>query len=345
MRTDRLRAFTLVELLVVIAIIGILIALLLPAVQAAREAARRTQCVNNLKQLALGCHNYHDVHKTFPPGYIRGTGNDPAASANHEKWGWHAFILPFVEQQPLHELLGVNQMELEHVCAGLNPNVPNPVATLQTWISCFVCPSDTERVSPDNIADSDRHFGGGVGTAAGGLGNWRPGITNYIGNRGVRDGIQNTNDCFGIFFYDSSVSIKSIRDGTTNTLMIGERDTMNCRSGTWIGVRNPNGEGSRGIWYNIGHTRTVLNAPVTVFAWDSNDGCGESFSSFHPGGANFALCDASVRFISENIEFVDSCVGGYCVWDNFSPGDPNYAWYYTYNKLSRRNDGFPVGAY
>src|SRR5688572_21241712 len=99
----RPRGFTLVELLVVIAIIGILVALLLPAVQAAREAARRMSCGNNLKQISLGLHNYHDTYKAFPAGWFDFGG----AANNFESWGWSAMLLPFVEQQPLHDQMGV----------------------------------------------------------------------------------------------------------------------------------------------------------------------------------------------------------------------------------------------
>jgi len=345
---QRSRAFTLVELLVVIAIIGILIALLLPAVQAAREAARCAQCVNNLKQLALGCHNYHGVHKAFPPGHLRGTGNRPGQSTNHEAWGWHVYLLPFVEQAPLYRQLNPNKYRLEEVCAKLNPNVPDPVSTLQLLIPTFVCPSDPN----DGIAHNARRFQGGLGSVAGNLGpnadgNWRPGITNYMGNRGVRDKVQATNDCFGIFFYDSGIKMRDITDGTSCTFMIGERDTENCRSGSWIGVRNPNGDGSRGIWYNIGHAKTVLNASPLVINWGSDNGCGESFASMHPNGANFAMCDGSVRFIKNTIEYIDrECrrVNGTnrCVYHYFTPGHPDWSWYYLYNRLARRNDGFPV---
>ena len=336
----RIRGFTLVELLVVIAIIGILIALLLPAVQAAREAARRAQCTNNMKQLALAQHNYHDSFKSFSSGYIR----EPWAGVNlRERWGWHVLIMPYIEQQPLHDLLNTQGFTLEAVCAGLNLSVPDPVATLQTFVPGFVCPSDPN----DGIAHANRHFGGGLGTVAGGLGNWRPGITNYIGNRGTRWNPQVTNDPHGVLFFDSKIRFRDITDGTTNTFMIGERDTPNCRSGSWVGVRNPRGGGSRGIWTSVAHGRGVLNAPNPPFGWGSAWGCGEGFSSFHPGGANFAMSDGSVRFVSETIEY-DSAncrnlgSGNCCIYGTLASGDPRCAWFATYQKLIRRNDGFPI---
>ncbi len=350
-----MRGFTLIELLVVIAIIAILIALLLPAVQQAREAARRTQCKNNLKQLGLACHNYHDVHGMFPIGHSRGPWT---GSANVEAWGWHVHLLPYIEQSALFDTLDVNTYSLEQVIAGDNPGLPNtnsgniaddPLLALQSRISGFSCPSDPN----DGIAHADRHFGGGVGISRSPAGNisWRPGHTNYVGNRGTRDQPQATNDPFGVFGYNLATRIRDVEDGTSNTLMIGERDTKNCRAGAWPGVRNPQGSGGRGIWYNVGHSRTLINAPTSVFNWDTDNGCGESFSSMHPGGVQFALADGSVRFVSENIEFVDDCAndaGGVCrwVWEAFNPGDPRWAAAFNvYNSLSRRNDGFPFGEY
>ncbi len=339
---SRIRAFTLVELLVVIAIIGILIALLLPAVQAAREAARRAQCSNNLKQLALACHSYHDVHKQFPPGHLRGTATAAAAN-NREAWGWHVFLMPFIEQTALYDQLNPAQYSLEAVCAGLNSSVPDPVATMQTKISGFICPSD----SNDDIGHADRHFGGGIGTAAGGLGNWRPGLTNYVGNRGVRDRPQsNGGDPHGIMVYDGKrVAFKDITDGTSNTIAMGERDSIKCRSGVWPGVRNPNGHGSRGLWYNIAHGRTGINSPTLVYGWGTDKGCGEGFSSMHPGGAQFGLCDGSVRFISETVSSIrdfDPNDPTKWAWHDFTPGSPDYAWYTVWQRLIRRDDGFPI---
>lgn len=339
------RGFTLIELLVVIAIIAILVSLLLPAVQQAREAARRTQCKNNLKQIALACHNYHDVFKMFPPAIIRG-GRMTGITNNRESYGWHVSILPMIEQKALYDTLGVSQYRLDEVIAGANPGVSDPVALLQTKLSAYICPSDPN----DGIVHQNRHFGGGVGAAAGGRGNWRPGITNYIGMRGTRDQPQQVNDPHGCFWFDNGTKIRDITDGTSNTLFVGERETPKGRSGTWIGVRNPNGGGSRGIWTNIGHARTFLNAPTSAFPWGGNRGRGESFSSTHTGGVQFALADGSVRFVSENIEFdVTSCRtvngGNRCVWDQFSSGNANYSWFTVYSKLARKNDGFPIGEF
>ncbi|MFW6172060.1 MAG: DUF1559 domain-containing protein [Planctomycetota bacterium] len=342
-KRSRRRGFTLVELLVVIAIIGILVALLLPAVQAAREAARRMQCTNNLKQLALAQHNYHDTHQSFASGFIRSDGLYGYADTNNrECWGWHVLLMPFIEQGSLHDQLDPANYTLEHVCAGLNPAVPDPVATLQTRISAFICPSDA---NDDELAPQDRHFGGGRGTSANDLGNWRPGLTNYIGNRGTRDQPQRSNDPFGILFFNSNVGMGDITDGTSSTFMIGERDSLRCRAGAWPGVRNPHGPWARGIWYSVGHIRTVLNAPDPPFGWDSHSGCGHSFSSRHPSGANFAFCDGSVHFISESIEFIDGCRNGCCPWHTGVIGKPECSWFGVYTRLGRRNDGLPVSGF
>lgn len=340
MESRKRSAFTLVELLVVIAIIGILVALLLPAVQMAREAARRMQCTNNLKNLALACHEHHDTHKGFPDGHDRNTKLHKDAK-DQECWGWHAFILPYVEQQPLYDQLDVGKRRLQDVIASGNSNTR---ALLQTRIDTFNCPSDAGN---EELALQQRHFGGGVGTKAAGWGDWRPGITTYMCNRGVKDKCRNKDknwDCHGVMFYDSEIRIAQITDGTSNTILIGERESKVGRSGSWIGVRNPSGDGSRGIWYNMGHARAMINSPDPPNGWGGDKGAGEGFSSDHPGGANFALCDGSVRFISETIEFGTKAPSGRSgnIWDNFQPGAQKYDWYYAYHRLARRNDGFVV---
>src|SRR5690606_5519290 len=143
--------------LVVIAIIAVLIALLLPAVQQAREAARRSQCQNNLKQIGLALHNYHDTYKQFPMAFIR------AADDFTEGWAWSAMILPQLKQDNLFELFGVNTYRLQEVLAGLNPSlvtVEQRTQALQTRLSVYICPSDDN----DGLASTERDYRMGVGT-------------------------------------------------------------------------------------------------------------------------------------------------------------------------------------
>lgn len=309
-------AFTLVELLVVIAIIGILVALLLPAVQSAREAARRMQCSSNVKQIALGAHNYANTFRTFPSGWIY------SGAANTEVWGWQALLLPFLEQAPLHSQLRVT----EHNLAAnlLKPNWQPIVAGLETKLSVYMCPSDTGFAS-GGLIHNDRRFQGGAGFTAH---KFTPGVSNYMGVTGhnVNRMMDQTNT--GIFFGNSAVSFSDIVDGTSNTLMVGERDTFYCRSGTWVGVRNTHGGATRGIFVVVGHSRAKLNE--SVLSWDSDpEGCGQGFGSLHPGGAQFALADGSVTFVAETINHFH--VNG---WGNHV--HPNNG---VYQRLLSKDDG------
>ena len=346
----RLHGFTLVELLVVIAIIGVLVALLLPAVQAAREAARRSSCSNNLKQIGLSLHNYHDVHLTFPSGWL----DNPIA--NEEAWGWAALTLPFIEQAPLHQRLGVTKARLVDQLRSLNgANGPDVAQAARTVLKVYICPTDSGHQS--GLIHVNRHFGGGIGFAAAGFpGNTAlVGVSNYMGVAGHRDvanAAPNTGILFGNCMGDatvcpnnmaSSVRMAEILDGTSNTFMVGERDTHNCRSGDWIGVRNTNGSGSRAVANVIGHSHPKLNQPVppptTNVLWDENRiGCGEGFSSLHPGGAQFAAADASVKFVSNTINhfwFPNTIVNGTIAHSK----DPQNG---TYQRLLTRDDNLVI---
>jgi len=291
------RGFTLVELLVVIAIIGILVGLLLPAVQAAREAARRTQCLNNFKQIGISLHNYHDVHQTFPPAFI------DRPTTNEETWGWAVFLFPFMDQENLSKELGVTRDSLFQRMYDNTGGTPptNIYPDTRTVLKVFICPTDTGHNA--GLSHNARRFEGGLGYVnAGFTGNqtWA-GHSNYIASAGHRDVVHATVNT-GVFYGNSRVGIADIRDGSSNTIMVGERDTFNCRAGTWLGVRNTNGTNERGVSMVLGHAHPKLNEDVNLVAWDLDDfGCGEGFSSLHPGGAQFLFADSSVRFVSETI--------------------------------------------
>ncbi len=333
----KVHGFTLVELLVVIAIIGILVGLLLPAVQAAREAARRMQCSNNLKQLGLAALNYESSLRKFPPSFVVARPILPAANNNNvEAWGWTVCIMPYVEMGNMHAQLGANSYSLADVLAKRNPALLNPIPLLQQNISTFRCPSD----SGDQAAAQARHFGGGEGTKAGGYNatQRRLGLTNYVSNRGTRDSPQASNDTHGMYMENKSVKIGECTDGTSNTFAFGERDSLYGRAGVWAGTRNPRGAGSRGFYTTTANVRPKLNATDPPYKWDQkNRGAGAGFSSLHTGGAQFVFVDGSVHFISQNVDWsVDSIAGYGNVWDV----SPKPLVHGVYQRLGRRNDGF-----
>lgn len=271
------RGFTLVELLVVIAIIGILVGLLLPAVQAAREAARRMQCSNNLKQLGLATHLYHDAHKVFPPQMLNVSTN------NDRRWGWGACILPFLEQTGLYNALNPDGGRQIPVATTLYNGVP----LLQTPVSVYVCPSDG--------SEALNQFHPSV-NASNNSANWYA-KSKYVGNQQLmryRAGF--AGPCYGI---------KDATDGTTNTLLIGERRLRVAKpyrypgSIVW-GTAQGTGDSS-----NTFHAAHPINTPSTCNDYDAdgNDPTRTRFaiSSAHVGGAQFSMADGSVRFISQNI--------------------------------------------
>ncbi|MCA9087066.1 MAG: DUF1559 domain-containing protein [Planctomycetaceae bacterium] len=260
--SNRHRGFTLIELLVVIAIIAILIALLLPAVQQAREAARRSQCKNNIKQIGLALHNYHDTFNTLPAAFYRVNTTTPPAA-----WGWGTMILPYIDQAPLYNTLNPS-----------NPPAVAPTAAVQTVIPAYRCPSDT---GPQLNANR---------------GNW--GTSNYSGVYGsvasTADANENLSSGNGCFSASSSVRFRDITDGTSNTVGIGERaygklgtDTYN--GAIWAGI------------YDAGkHASNIRAINEGDKAINSTDDW--AYSSQHVGGAHFLLMDGSVRFISENTD-------------------------------------------
>jgi len=276
------RGFTLVELLVVIAIIGVLIALLLPAVQQAREAARRMQCTNNLKQVGLALHNYHDTYNALPAAWIRrNSSNDP-------KYGWAVSLLPFIEQSALYDQLDPGKVPLRDRYSSSATAADQ--ALLQTPIDGYRCPSDvTGALNDKQVFGATDHFD--IATA------------NYvcsIGNASVTDDI----DGRGVFFGNSYLGFEAITDGLSNTLMISERDGGNSsvangtfKAAVWAGVGRDNNNGAAFVARTTGRTTFPINHD-----YGTGNNAGKGFSSLHPGGVNMLLCDGSVRFIAETTD-------------------------------------------
>ena len=267
MRSQR-RAFTLIELLVVIAIIAILIALLLPAVQQAREAARRSQCKNNLKQIGLALHNYEETYTTLPPMVV-----GPAAATAPE-FAWSVMILPQLDQAPLYDQLNTTTNTMQNVITA-NPNL------FFTPLTVFLCPSD-----PGMSVNENRPFPNGMGT------NLRFAKSNYPGNHGDAG---NT----GVFIDNRSIRFRDVTDGLSNTIFVGERASgEGAFAALWAGITNtPNVVQSQAVRGNSlyrlqdGESFTGATAP------------NEAFTSEHAGGVHFLLGDGTVRFISDNIHW------------------------------------------
>jgi prepilin-type N-terminal cleavage/methylation domain-containing protein/prepilin-type processing-associated H-X9-DG protein len=355
-----LHGFTLVELLVVIAIIGVLVALLLPAVQAAREAARRASCTNNLKNLALGAINYSDAKKTFPIGVM--PEGDPV-----EHWSWATLTLPYLEQQALFNQLNPTKRRLADVFKAAQSD-PTQLKPLQTPLAIFRCPSDTtpDLVPSDGLTTTattkrlsdtgawERHF---VGKYSKMLSQpFNPATSNYVGSKGfcdhLCDGIIGHRvdgnfipditlcDNNGVLHAGAGVAAKEITDGGSNTFLIGERDSY-CLAATWIGTRNPAGADMNGMAWSLGRVSIPLNSPET----GAKDTCTEGFSSKHQGGAQFAYCDGSVHFINESI---DSNLGPNAPLNQLLSSfqaEGNGVSVGTFQRLGIKDDGLTLGAY
>jgi prepilin-type N-terminal cleavage/methylation domain-containing protein len=264
------RAFTLIELLVVIAIIAILIALLVPAVQKVRAAAARTQCSNNLKQIGLACHGYHDVKKRLPEGYVVNLANQPAPG-----WIWSVLILPYLDQTPLYQTLNPNLI--------LPNGPPNPATAItQTPLAVYRCPSD-----PNNVT---------INVWYNNYGN-----SNYVCNRAIFGPDINTTK-------PANFTMAGITDGTSNTLMVGERDGYRTFAGTWCArAFGANGstasfEGRPG--HGLNHPYNAAG-PFPPAPGDNPFNHAErlEFSSAHsPGMVGFVFADGSVHFLSDSID-------------------------------------------
>lgn len=338
------RGFTLIELLVVIAIIAVLIALLLPAVQQAREAARRSQCQNNLKQIGLALHNYHDTHGTFPIGCPRDFDAGPlglvfGTEGTNGMWSWGTAMLPYIEQGAVYDQVQMSRLLPFQAAAD-----PEILTVMQQALSVFRCPSD-----PGPDLNTFRQVGnGGGGDADCTTGCVALATANYIGTNDSYD-IQRThganpatatgrpwNGMFGSSIRVPPRRIGQITDGTSNTLLVGERAyTLGGRNGTFTAgagvVYMTNGDSERanqqGLVYTMGAGRFPINCTHTP-------DCSRGFSSAHVGGALFVLGDGSVKFISENIDH--------------EPGTDTIAsptMDSVYERLIAVADGLPVGEF
>jgi prepilin-type N-terminal cleavage/methylation domain-containing protein len=342
-RTSRRSGFTLIELLVVIAIIGVLISLLLPAVQKVREAANRTQCLNNCKQMGLALHNYHDTFKRFPPALDFGIRPwKPAPLTGYTPyWSWMAYILPFIEQDNLWR----NAVAWSHLGdpipypPGNNryywpwgdwfdayafTKGPNPA--LGTVVKTYICPSEPRNLGAEPIALSSD--GSTTGVA----------FTEYLGVAGLQGDLgvvpPNTDpsgsvpqppDNSGMLVYSDStnrrkVNFASVIDGSSNTLMIGERPpSIDLASGWWFAGSGFDGSGIGDVtmgareWIyaeNIpsGNISGIYGTgcPLTAVGFQPGsiqDNCAQvRFWSWHPAGANWTFGDGSARFITYTVD-------------------------------------------
>lgn len=346
------RGFTLVELLVVIAIIGILVGLLLPAVQAAREAARRMQCSNNLKQLGLAVHNYLDAQKSLPAGFIT---NYPAGALNtaammsvtqRTHWSWGTFILPYIEQNALYNAITPGPLEMHQVLA-----TPAGRTALTTPLGSFICPSDNgPALNNFNEANSDAPTNANAPwynrfVTATGTDRIAIAKSNYV--MSACSSVSTTPPIWpqygpatGVGWLNSRCRLGEVSDGTSNTILFGERAfrfaNLTVGAGNALGFSSTvNTPGtSAGI---KAAAMSVLGLAYDGINWSANNRIHQprGYSSNHTGGAMFGLCDGSVHFISENIDYNKQTIPGTLV---------NGAWIdSTFERLIGKSDGQVVG--
>ena len=349
------RGFTLIELLVVIAIIAVLIALLLPAVQNAREAARRTQCRNNLKQLALAFHEYAEAFNRFPMGFQRTTNTgSQAAPFELSHWSWGAAILPYIDQAPAYNTLNVGGYRLHdslQLAAGAK--------IISTPIGTFRCPSDAGHPINEfrkNVGASSPYYNRRLRTVSGA--DFGGATSNYVMSgcssvsttplidqrvdNGSSPGPAAYGPATGMGWENSNSSFNFVTDGDSNTILLGERaykfDTLTVGAGNVFGFSSTNNDQagtSVGIKAN---STAVLGLCYNGINWSANntDHQSRGYSSNHVGGAMFALCDGSVRFISENIDYNFATIPSTTV--------VNGAWIDSiFERLVGKSDGNPIG--
>ena len=322
----RISGFTLVELLVVIAIIGTLVGLLLPAVQSAREAARRSQCSNNMKQVALGLQNYAGANKKLPPAATNSTVDTQGRAG----WSWMLFVLPYIEQADLfNACMGQVTWRMQQ------PSWMDPAVATRARgaIPSFICPTDTVAV----LAPEAK-----VNSAASWL-TFTSSKANYLANGGANNiwggnVDQQSRASQGAFRKVNGAAFKDFTDGLSKTFLIGEAggtpvtpSDADRMPGIWTGTTNQN----NGQFEISRFTNNKLNS-----------GIADAFGSFHPGGGNFAMADASVRFIDDMIQ------ANPLLWGFDASNDASITNYLgqsasssrgIYERLSTRADGLSIG--
>lgn len=318
---DKLRiagrqGFTLVELLVSISIIGVLVGLLLPAVQSARESGRRTQCQNNLKQLGLAFEQYHLQMKRYPAGVLSSKPDgDPSGVAG---FGWAPQLLPFLQQTSLGKLLDVPTAQLHDVLQR-----PDGRDLAKIALPIFRCPSDSSE-----LLNADRPFPGSKYAESSGV-DFAAAKSNYLANHGTQfvtlreKQLNYLADSFGVFWPESKCTEAQITDGTSNTILAGERSSEYW-AGVWVGTRDFNNAGDNGLRQVFGISDSKINEKRI-------ESGRTGFSSQHSGGALFVFADGHVDFLSDDIDYEQAGATSKIRAEKVKMG--------LYQRLLRRNDG------
>ncbi len=298
-RSSRRAAFTLIELLVVIAIIAILIALLLPAVQQAREAARRTQCKNNLKQLGLGLHNYHDTFGQLPPGVMNPGVNPGCASVagfdyvndplRIRNTTWSLYILPYVDQAPLYNQINFSLPMTRASRSGTGPSNDQGALFVNVEAEVFKCPSDVTYRDPLTIAGTGHYSGSNMRRSS----YWYP-LINRLEDR-CQTFAQDPSVDRAAFGINGSAKIRDIRDGTSSTILLMETPYKKAYEGFgpyWTGWNYTSH--IEPLSFGINRTDPTWCSGTCTYAWGAG--------SAHEGGVHIMLGDGSTRFLSENAD-------------------------------------------
>ena len=293
MKYTRRAGFSLIELLVVISIIGVLVALLLPAIQSARESARRNQCQNNLKQIGAALYSYHDANLVLPPGYVSAyDSTDPDREDLGSGWGWASHLLPYLEQNQLYERLNFSR----------NIEAPENTTTRTLAVGVFFCPSDP--ISSGRFPVFEQDAVTRIAEVAG---------ANYVGVFGLGEVEDSLDDANGSFFRNSSVRFRDFLDGAHQTMVVGER-SHNISRVTWAGrvtegwsaATPTNKGGTLPTPFPAEEAFIMILGPIGTEDGNRtpNDPAAhnEDYWSFHPGGVNMLFGDGAVRFISDSID-------------------------------------------